>query len=488
MDDARFLQAIVANPADTTRRLVYADWLEENGQPERAEFIRVQCALANHPSNGAELEKRRAELYRRYAGAWFGVAHRLLGKELTVERGFADTIALSARRFIEHGEAIFQAAPTIEGVLISRLGRNMPELARCTTLQRVRSLMFFETPFRAREATEFARSPHLGNLRELCLDQSESEIGIRGAVALAGAESLTGLEELGLDNQGVYDEGAATLFQSRRLATLTHLNLRENGLTDRAARCLSNAADWELRSLNLWGNHLTNRGVAALADAHHLAGLETLQLNFNPLGLAAAPALAQARFADRLRFLGVYDCQLGDQALAELFGAAFPRLEELHAGGNPLGREAAASLRTNSAFSRLHTLSLSRCGIGPAAAAVLGEARRPALRNLDLRTNPLGAAGVERLFAGPLLSDLRHLQLDGAGLGDAGAEIVAAGSLLAPCRWLHLPDNQITDRGAIALAESPHLGTVEWLVLSNNDIGPKGKAALTHRFGTRVTF
>jgi uncharacterized protein (TIGR02996 family) len=43
--DALFA-AILADPADDAPRLVYADWLEEHGQPERAEFIRVQCELA----------------------------------------------------------------------------------------------------------------------------------------------------------------------------------------------------------------------------------------------------------------------------------------------------------------------------------------------------------------------------------------------------------------------------------------------------------
>jgi uncharacterized protein (TIGR02996 family) len=47
-DDA-FLQAILDAPDDDTPRLVYADWLEERGQPDRGEFIRVQCALARLP-------------------------------------------------------------------------------------------------------------------------------------------------------------------------------------------------------------------------------------------------------------------------------------------------------------------------------------------------------------------------------------------------------------------------------------------------------
>lgn len=41
-----FIAAICAQPEDDTTRLVFADWLEESGELERAEFIRVQCKIA----------------------------------------------------------------------------------------------------------------------------------------------------------------------------------------------------------------------------------------------------------------------------------------------------------------------------------------------------------------------------------------------------------------------------------------------------------
>ena len=46
MSHVGFLRAIIEHPEDDTPRLIYADWLEENGDPDRAEFIRVQCELA----------------------------------------------------------------------------------------------------------------------------------------------------------------------------------------------------------------------------------------------------------------------------------------------------------------------------------------------------------------------------------------------------------------------------------------------------------
>src|SRR5206468_3722921 len=43
-DRAAFLRAICERPDEDGPRLVYADWLEERGDP-RGEFIRVQCRL-----------------------------------------------------------------------------------------------------------------------------------------------------------------------------------------------------------------------------------------------------------------------------------------------------------------------------------------------------------------------------------------------------------------------------------------------------------
>ncbi len=48
-----FLNEIIAHPEDDGPRLIAADWLSENGQPERGEFIRVQCAIAVTPICGS---------------------------------------------------------------------------------------------------------------------------------------------------------------------------------------------------------------------------------------------------------------------------------------------------------------------------------------------------------------------------------------------------------------------------------------------------
>src|SRR5580698_5779233 len=66
MNDGNALsRAIIARPEDDTPRLVYADWLEENGREEEAEFIRVECRLERASPDVpefSELQDRREEL------------------------------------------------------------------------------------------------------------------------------------------------------------------------------------------------------------------------------------------------------------------------------------------------------------------------------------------------------------------------------------------------------------------------------------------
>src|SRR5947209_6126110 len=61
VDESAFVAAILAAPDDDGPRLVFADWLEERGDTDRSEFIRVQIELARPPLEPA----RRNQLRRR---------------------------------------------------------------------------------------------------------------------------------------------------------------------------------------------------------------------------------------------------------------------------------------------------------------------------------------------------------------------------------------------------------------------------------------
>src|SRR4051812_1415999 len=108
--DALF-QAILAAPDDDAPRLVYADWLDEHGDPDRAEFIRVQCRLARVPFYEAgypALRDRAAELYVRHMTEW-----RLdwLPPRQVFRRGFVEEVPLRADLFARHARALFEQTP-----------------------------------------------------------------------------------------------------------------------------------------------------------------------------------------------------------------------------------------------------------------------------------------------------------------------------------------------------------------------------------------
>jgi uncharacterized protein (TIGR02996 family) len=71
-DDDTFLRAIAERPADDAPRLVYADWLDERGDP-RSRFLRVQWELGRPVKASArfrELCESEQELARQLDPAW----------------------------------------------------------------------------------------------------------------------------------------------------------------------------------------------------------------------------------------------------------------------------------------------------------------------------------------------------------------------------------------------------------------------------------
>jgi uncharacterized protein (TIGR02996 family) len=47
-DRARFLAEVIANPDDDAPRLIFADWIEDNGDPERATCSRAPIDWAGY--------------------------------------------------------------------------------------------------------------------------------------------------------------------------------------------------------------------------------------------------------------------------------------------------------------------------------------------------------------------------------------------------------------------------------------------------------
>src|SRR5262245_7718189 len=65
-DRDALLRAIYETPDDDAPRLIYADWLDENGDPRQAEFIRVQVELARLPAD----KRKESPIFARERELW----------------------------------------------------------------------------------------------------------------------------------------------------------------------------------------------------------------------------------------------------------------------------------------------------------------------------------------------------------------------------------------------------------------------------------
>jgi uncharacterized protein (TIGR02996 family) len=127
-DDA-FLQAILENPDDDTPRLIYADYLDEHGDPDRAEFIRVQVALASLPPDDRRREQlgdRERELLAGHREDWLGPLRPLLSG-WTFRRGLLDAITVPAATYLQH--ATIPHPATVRRILIDLQDFEVPENA-----------------------------------------------------------------------------------------------------------------------------------------------------------------------------------------------------------------------------------------------------------------------------------------------------------------------------------------------------------------------
>jgi uncharacterized protein (TIGR02996 family) len=331
--DERFREAILADPEDDAPRLVYADWLEERGDP-RGEFIRLQCRLAALPEDDAhwpELKQREGELLEAHGKAWLRDVPAWARRDACFRRGLVGEVRCTPQAFVR-GAGLFRRAPvravqfrdlTDEQV---RALAESPDLARLTELD----LDLGGTDVLPAAVTALLISPHLGRLTRLAvtslreggvevarsvaqcpalrgltaLDLAFNEIGSAGARALAGSPNLKHLVALNLHWNHIGDFGVRYLFGSRHLGRLRELDLRHNDLTARGARALAAApALTKLANLELESNRIGTRGAQALAASPHLTRLTRLQLNMNHIGPAGARALAGSPILSRVRFL-----------------------------------------------------------------------------------------------------------------------------------------------------------------------------------------
>ena len=131
-----FLQRIRAYPDDDAQRLIFADWLDEEGDP-RGRFIRVQLALAEideHDPARKELLTQERELLSAHRAEW-EAPFRGLATGCVFRRGFVDEAKVLAREFARHAHEIFAAAP-VRHIHLLDVGDSLPTVMQNPYLDR----------------------------------------------------------------------------------------------------------------------------------------------------------------------------------------------------------------------------------------------------------------------------------------------------------------------------------------------------------------
>src|SRR5262249_9563475 len=114
MKDRAPLTDILANPDDDAPRLAYAGWLKDNGDPARAEFIRVQCKRARlAPDDPAQLRLRQREkaLLKKHGERWQAGLPEWARVGVVFRRGFVARVIIPLRTFVKRAAKLLQVAP-----------------------------------------------------------------------------------------------------------------------------------------------------------------------------------------------------------------------------------------------------------------------------------------------------------------------------------------------------------------------------------------
>jgi uncharacterized protein (TIGR02996 family) len=511
-----FLADIIEHPDDDAPRLIYADWLDDHGESDRAELIRLQIESARLPEgdpHAADLDTRAEELLAEHETEWLGEwSERLV--RWTFRRGFLDEITIDGGQFLQHGEELFQRFPidrvrfvNAEGECLR--GGAVSLITQSSAFAHVRRLDASEG-WSAEWAQFVAQATHASHLKELNLSAERDSIDRSGLLALCEAGHLAGLEALDISTEGnplgddIIDVLAGAVFTGQ----LRSLNLDGQDITDAGGRAWAGACG--AGALNIDGQDITDAGAQQLAQnpvfkqlerlrlagcpmlsflgvkdlltSAHLSRLRELCLGCNldiaslasigtraqlthldlwmPSGIfflrSSWSAFASSPLASNVRHLGLADGGVGEE-FVDALASGLPALRRLAIWGGTVGDPLLTSLARTSR--RLTALDLSRCGVS--ALGIRAMANSPVLRELahirlwwDEIWPP---ALIELINSSYLTTRLRRLEIRGSNLSRGGFDALARCPRMAGLTYLDVTGCRLDKAGLNALLASPYL-------------------------------
>jgi uncharacterized protein (TIGR02996 family) len=449
-----FLEDITAHPDDDSPRLIFADWLEEKGDSDRAEFIRVQVERARLPKWDARqvrLWLRERDLLRQHGQKWREELPNLGGIHwMAFRRGFVATANFVNYAVFREKASAYWAATPLETVSV-RWPRRNEAVDTIAPIAGLRELSINAGFASRREIDRFAGAPLLSTLRTL--NVRNGSLGVEGFRQLTASPYLWNLTALRLPSNSIGNGGISALFDAVALTSLEELDLSEEDNYGRygedpiiEATGMELLATWSgmtrLRSLTLSGNNVGREGLRALLRSPRAIGLKELVLRDNGLN---GSAMLEFRAAHSKLQLDVLDL-----------------------GENLLGDLGAAGLASASCLRELKVLNLDRCEIQSSGAR--GLAKAPflgSLRRLNVNQNSFGPEGLHALLK-KKSRDLHTLQIVNNDLGDKGVARLAESAASDTLLEVNLANNGQGFRAVSALVKSAHLRNLLVLRFTGN--------------------
>jgi uncharacterized protein (TIGR02996 family) len=365
-DEAGLLDAIREDQDSDTPRLVYADWLDDHGEVERAEFIRLQCELARLPAEAPERRQkynRASVLLEQHRPSWFGA----LDKEFTdcvVERGFVSRLRAGVDAFLAHHQAVERYAPVLQSAAMRYVGVDAARVLALPFARSVRRLSMdgvfatslddlgqFKLPANITDLTLFIRHssthtdvfPFLAPFLDGPVVRLPQRLGLAFSffpenhegdeVEYAVPLNLRLLEGLDLPNLrgfgtwGINDPVAEAIAAWPGLSRIDELLFGLTWIEDSALPII--LASPLLRDIDkafFDENFLGDNAAVAIAACPKFASTTYLNLSENNIHDAGAAALAESPWLTRLDYFSLWGNNVSKAVAARLrerFGEAF---------------------------------------------------------------------------------------------------------------------------------------------------------------------
>ncbi len=482
------LAGIIEAPEDDARRLIYADYLEENDDEPRADYIRQSVELDRMErefspayilyqtfSSGDNIaldqinwepvepsvqrfKTLRSNLDKAWGengSAWVREAKLdTLGVSwLGGKRGFPEWCSISGPVKVTKCASDICSRTPLSSVTFSNKvsGHHLRAIVESGLLDRIQTIRNFREG--ANLLLYLLDTPATKTL-QYCNDLPNEELA-----TLIDSPQFTSIRKLNLSDHTIDEETAERLIAAPHLKSVQELRFGENSITSEHLAEFARQ-DWSnLQHLELNDCDLDDDDIKVLASCPTLTNLHTLYLDDNEITGEGLGAILASKSLQNLRVLSI-DSNSVSSIPKKACANTKIRLWTLSASYNQFLQGDLKTLAESELFSELVWLSLGSASITDNGLKNLIKAPFHRLAVANLMHNRFQSSGVKS-FA--VCEQFKNLQR------------------------CHLVNNEIDDEAAKALAESPILKGIKHLCVSCAGLSGPVQKSLEQHYGDAIS-